>query len=163
MALYDTEQMIRDLEALYKAQLNTEITAVDTDKADSITLDQIPTDQYFMVVLNKRVLNIRGFFIFFDITENPPQQVQLDNFQENVTLRVSACTLDSGQADLDELVFRLFRYQRAIKQVLFNNLDVFKGYSKPLVKALEPAAFPLSNKVDILSMGIQVTASITSN
>jgi len=163
MNIYDAESVIRDLEELYKAKLNGEITLVNADKADTIVLDAISADRYLFTTLDSRILNFQGFWFMYGIMPAAPAQVSEESFKENIMVTLQIATFDPGDKDRANTLYKLFRYQRAVKQVILKNSDVFRGYSKPLVQSLEPAAFPYDNRAVILSIGINVMASITSS
>lgn len=160
--MYDEEQVIRDIEALLKAELNTEIACVNTIKNDSITLDTIPADHYIFETLDSRVNNFRKPFIMYGLVEDDPSSTQLGNFIEPVTVTVQAALFDCGEKQRVRDIYRLLRYRQAIKRVMLKNPDVFQGYSIPLIKRLKPSAFPWDNKRVILTCGLDVTASITA-
>ncbi|NJM55065.1 MAG: hypothetical protein HC841_03335 [Verrucomicrobiae bacterium] len=163
MKIYDAEQVLRDLEQSFKDNLNTEIAAVNAEKADALTIVDIPDDKYVFMTLDERMLNFKGFWFQYGLMESPPSQASPDNFREDVTVTLQVACFDQGDRDRSATLYRLLRYQRAIKQVILKNPDLFQGYSKPLVQSLEPAAYPFDNKLVILSIGVNITVSITAN
>lgn len=160
--IYDEEQIVKDLVQLLQEKLNDEITAINTEKNDSLVLQQIPTDKYVFESLNKTVLNYKGFFVLYGLRENPPREQNEVNLIEDTTVTVEIATIDSGLKDLNNLFYKLLRYRRALKSLIMKNPDVFRNYAKPFVTSLKPAAFPYSKNVVILSVGLDIRASITS-
>jgi len=59
--------------------------------------------------------------------------------------------------------YQLLRYRRALKSVVEKNPEVFRSYAKPLIGSLKPSTFPMSRNVVILSIGIEIKASVTAN
>ncbi len=161
--MYDDEQVIRDIETLMKAQLNTEIACINTQKNDALILATIPSDHYVFETLDSRVNNFKNFFILYGLVNNEAVTAQADNFVEPVTVTVQAATFDCGEKTRSNTIYKLLRYRNAIKNVLLKNTDVFQGYSIPLIKGLKPEGLPFDNKRVILTCGIDVTASITAN
>lgn len=161
--IYDEEMMIKDAEAVFKANLNAEIAAVNAEKNDSIVLETIPDEVFVFESLTSNVLNYKGFFVMFGLVETPPREAQIDNFIEDVTITFQVATFDKGEADRTETLYKLLRYRRALKQVIIKNSDVFRNYAKPLVASLKPNAFPYDRNRTILSSGIDIKASSTAN
>ena len=161
--IYDLEQMIRDTETLFKAKLNTEIVLINTQKNDSIVLDQIPADQYVIFTLDDRVNNFKTPWIQIGIADTPLGESSLETAIEKNVITIQVALFDINEKERKNTFYKLLRYQKAIKQVLLKNPDLFQGYSSPLMQSLPPAAFPLDSRLIILTMGVNITATITSN
>lgn len=165
-SVYDEEYMIEDFIACMQANLNAEITLVNTDKGavagDSRYLDQIPNDSYIFAALDETTINYKGFFILYDLMDTPINKVQNSNALENVQLSFEVCTFDELNDNRNETLFKLLRYRRAVKNVVMKNPEIFRGYAKALMTSLKPNALPYSEKATILKAGIEVTASVTT-
>jgi len=161
--MYDEEFMIKDIEAVFKAKLNGEIDCINTEKSDALVLDHITSDKYIFETLDKRVLNYKGFFILYGLVDTPIKEVQVGNFLEEVVVTFQVGTFDRGEKDRSKTMYKLLRYRRALKQVIMKNPDMFRGYAKPLMASLKPDAFPYDNKNIILTIGIDIKASVTAN
>ncbi len=165
--LYDEEFMIRDIETLYKSKLNAEIDLINTEKGaapgDALFIENIPSDKYIFETLDSRLLNYKGFFILYGIVDTPIREQQIDNFIEDLTITFQVATFDRGEKERSNTMYKLLRYRRAIKQVIMNNPDVFRNYAKPLVASLKPDAFPYDRKNIILTIGVNIKASVTTN
>lgn len=165
--MYDEEEMLKDIENLFKTQLNTEIDCVNTDKGavsgDTLFIDNIPTDKYVFQTIDKKVLNYKGFFILYGIVDTPVREENINNFIEDVTVTFQVATFDKGEKSRMNTFYKLLRYRRALKKVIMKNPDVFRGYAKPLVGSLEPDAFPYDTKNIILTIGLNIRASVTAN
>ena len=165
--MYDEEYMIRDVETLFKNKLNDEIDCINTEKGavsgDALFLDHIPSEKYIFETLDKRLLNYTGFFILFGLVDTPLREANTNNFIEDVTLTFQVATFDKGEKARSNTMYKLLRYRRALKQVIMKNPDVFRNYEKPLMASLKPDAFPYSSKKIILTIGIDIKASVTAN
>lgn len=165
--MYDEELMIRDVETIFKAKLNEQIDCINTEKGavsgDALFIDNIPSDKYIFETLDKRLLNYTGFFILYGLVDTPLRDAQVDNFIEDVTLTFQVATFDKGEKARSNTMYKLLRYRRALKQVIMKNPDVFRNYAKPLMASLKPDAFPYSSKKIILTIGIDIKASVTAN
>ena len=166
--MYDEEQAIKDFIDLFKTSFNASIDCVNTSKGailgDPDYIPNIPTDKYVSATLGiKKLLNYKGFFISYGIEDTPIRAQNENNYVEDFNIMVEVCTFDYGNLDSDILFRQLMRYRKAMKNLVMKNTDIFRGYAKPLVGSLKPAAFPYSNNVVILSIGIVVKASFTAN
>lgn len=165
--MYDEELMIRDIETIYKNKLNDEIDCINNEKGavsgDTLFLEPIPSDKYIFETLDKRLLNYRGFFILFGLVDTPIREQSTDNFIEDVTVTFQVATFDKGEKERSNTMYKLLRYRRALKQVIMKNPDVFRNYAKPLMASLKPDSFPYSNKKIILTIGVDIKASVTAN
>jgi hypothetical protein len=161
--IYDEENFLNDVLALIQDKLPAKLIAINSRKSDSITLDAIANEAYHFQTLDAAALNFRGFFILYGFNENKPTQIQNDNMLEPVNVSFEVGTFDNGERDRAETIKRLIRYRRALKEVLFENFDYFKGYTKPTLVSLEPAAFVFPNTNDlILSAGVEIQGIITA-
>ena len=165
--MYDEEQMIRDIETVFKNNLNNEIDTINTEKGEvsgnPLFLDHIPSDKYIFETLDKRILNYRGFFIMYGLIDTPIRDAQQGNFIEDVTVTFQIATFDKGEKARSNTMYKLLRYRRALKQVVMKNPDMFRSYAKPLTASLKPDAFPYDSKKIILTIGIDIKASVTAN
>ncbi len=163
---YDEELIIKDLEELFKAELNNTIDCVNTDKGsiagDPLYIDHIPSDKYIFETLHKGLLNYKGFFIRYGIADTPVREASEENYLEDLRIYFEIATFDKGEKNLNNLMFKLLRYRRALKSVIMNNPDVFRGYAKPLIASLKPTAFPYNSQYSILAIGVEVQASFTT-
>ena len=164
--IYDEESVIADLVGLLQSDLNAEINLINTEKGavsgDPLFLSEIPNDKYIFESLNKTILNYKGFFIMYGLKENPPREQQEVNMIEDVTVTVEISTFDSGTKNMNNLFTKLLRYRRALKSLVMKNPEMFRSYAKPFVQSLKPAAFPYSKNVVILSIGLDIRASIST-
>lgn len=161
--MYDEEFMIRDLADLFMVKLNDEIDCINTEKNDTLALDHIPSDKYIFETLDSRILNYKGFFILYGLVDTPIREVSADNFLEDVVITFEVATFDRGEKTRSNTMYKLLRYRRAIKQVIIKNPGVFRGYATPLMASLKPNAFPYDNKSVVLTIGVNVKASVTAN
>lgn len=163
---YDEEHMVSDIETLYKNKLNAAIDSINSEKnsvsGDSLFIPNIAVDKYIFGTLDKRIMNYRDFFVLFGISDTPIRDAQENNYIEDLTIQVSVGTFDDGNADLQNVFYQLLRYRRALKKVIMENTDVFRGYAKPMVQSLRPDAFPYSSKKNILHIGVDIKASVTA-
>lgn len=162
--IYDEEQMIRDVEFLFKEKLSEQITLINKEKNDALVLETIPDDKYIFETLDgRKLLNYRGFFILYGLVSTGVQASTIENFIEDVTMTFQIATFDKGEKDRTNLMYKLLRYRRALKQVIIKNNNVFRGFAKPLITSLKPDAFSYNNNKVILTIGIDIKAAVTAN
>lgn len=115
---YDVENLLTDIESFLKSDLNTKLAAIDTEKNDSITLDQISTSRgYACQMLDDVVMNEKAF-VFYGIED--VETKGLGGVTAGVyTISVLALLSDDGNDA--NILKRLLRYQRALKEVVEEN------------------------------------------
>lgn len=165
--MYDEEYVVADIEATFKANLNGEITKINTEKGanvgDELYMDTLTDDDYIYEVIPESVLNHTGFFVLFGLVDTEPTEQNSNNFLDNTTVTFQIGAFDLGDEQRRILLTKLLRYRRAIKQVIMNNPDMFRGYATPVVASLKPDSLQLTSKRTILKIGVDITASITAN
>lgn len=165
--IYDEEIMLKDLETAFKNDLNGCIDAINTEKGESVGdplyIPNIPTDKYKFETLDRSMNGYKGFFIMYGISDTPIKDQQVGNYIEDLTVSFEVCCFDDGQKDMRNKFYQLLRYRRALKSVVEKNPEVFRSYAKPLIGSLKPSTFPMSRNVVILSIGIEIKASVTAN
>lgn len=138
----DLENILDDIETLLKAQYNTKLTAIDTEKADGITLAPVATGAYFMQTLNNTVANFNPF-IFYGVEQIEPRDgigpATASRYLFNIVL-----ALADGGNDPD-YARRLFRYSRALQEVFEENFAKISHSSKFRIETLEPVPLKLIN------------------
>ena len=165
--IYDEENAIEDLLTLFTTKLDAEISIINTEKnavlGDARFISSIPQDKFIFETLDSRILNYTGFFVRYGFVDTPPSQVSEVNFIEDTTFYFEVCTFDNGEKARSNTFYKLLRYRKALRETLRKNPDVFRSFAKPLVASLKPTAFPYSNKSIILSIGLDIRASMTAN
>ena len=160
--IYDEELIIKDLIAMIQANFNTKVAAINAEKNDSLVLETIPTDRYIFETLDSRLMNYKGFFIMYGLVDNPIKEKSNGNVIEDVTITVQVGTFDKGEKERSNTLYKLLRYRRVLREIIIENPEVFRGYAKSLVASLKPNAFPFDNNSVMLTIGVDVTASITA-
>ena len=160
MAIYDTEQFLRDLETVMKANLNTKITAINTEKGD-FEIANINDGAWYFQNLNSEVFSYAQF-IAWGLGNSPDSQgEQNDNYMERIRVMYEVCLADEGERSSRGINYKLLRYQRAMKEVVLENFDSYRGHTKTLITSLTPTSFTLDGKL-FRSAGIQIQAALTA-
>lgn len=165
--LYDEELMVKDLANVFKAKLNTEIELINTEKLgidqnDKRQLEPIPEKAYVFETLGDSMLNYKGFFVMYGLSDTPIMEATTGNLLESIQVTFQVACFDKGEKSREDLLYKLLRYRRALKAVIMKNPDVFRGYAKPLIGSLKPNAFEFNGSV-VIHVGVDIKASVTAN
>lgn len=157
MAVNDKEVVLDKMETLLKAELNTKLLAIDTEKADGITLKPVSDNAYLKISMNNKLANYNPF-IFLDVLDPASEGIatatnQTEGFQAALVL------VDNGN-DLD-INRRILRYGRALQEIFEKNVYKICPPDEFSVQALAPMPFKLQNsKSDFRVIGVNITRSV---
>lgn len=158
---YDEELAVKDAIDLVKQKLSAKIAQINAEKNDDIVLATIPEAQYIFEMLTDEILNYKGYMVIYGIQDTPVREQSDGNTIEDIVVSVQIGTFDNGEKDRSKTMYKLLRYRRALKEIFLENSDVFRGYAKSKVKSLKPDAFPINNKYVLITIGVDVVASMT--
>lgn len=138
---YDIEQCLLDVKAVLVSYLNTKLAAITTEKNDTITLKTIDSSAYFIHSMDGPQVNYDPFiYIGLQAIEGDGQ---MGASPSQLSIAVAAVVADEGQ-DV-ELWKRMFRYQRAIREVFEEHFEEQAGTFKFVVKDQVPIEISLLN------------------
>ena len=157
MARWDIEGVLDALETYLKANLNTKITAINTEKGDSL-LSQVSTSAYNKQVLNEYSVNHDPFLILGVIDnisvvgEGP---VSIQTFNIDVIIFFS----EQSASNTYKLIWR---YQRALRETIQDGYnDIFRQVKFKL-SGLTPTTIAIKNdSQEHVGIGVSLTVSIT--
>lgn len=163
--MYDTEQVIEDIVSTFQSKLDNEITNINTRKnavsGDARFLESIASSKYVFETVSKQVLNFKDGFILYGLVDVPMNQEQLGNGVETTVVTFQVALFDKGEKGRTDLLYKLLRYRSALKEVVKNSPDMFRGFATPLITGLKPSAFEYEKQI-IFTCGIDISASVTS-
>jgi hypothetical protein len=139
MATYDEESLLVDIETLLKNNLNTRITALNTEKADSITLAQVDSNAYFMD-MDDRHANYSPVVIY-TISGIDTESIASSSLR-TITINIAIIINDNGDLDI---VKRMMRYGRALREVFEMNFKYIRAVSDFKISSLPVLSFQLRN------------------
>lgn len=153
---YDIEKLLTDIQALYAANLNTKIAAINSEKSDSITLATVSSSAYFTDLMAAQI-NYDPFILYS--VENVASKPQYGMSIEDVTVSVVLVFEDTGQ---DTSIYnRMLRYGRALKEVIEDNFTLAENAVKLEVQSLLPVYFKAVDSQEFYrAVGVNITASI---
>lgn len=158
MARYDIEDFLDDLLAAMQANLNASITAVNSEKNDSITLAAINNDAYFLQSMNERVANFDPF-VFYGYVD--PQTKGIGGASAHTyTIQVIITMIDRQDSEASK---RIFRYGRALEDLFHSKFDKIGQNRIQKITSLEPVPIVLGNSSDLYrAIGVNLEVALTS-
>ena len=152
MAAYDIEEILDNVASFLQSNLNTRLGEIDTEKGDGITLKTVSNDAYFLQTLNINAVNLDPFILYGVDSEEADGVGPATG--RRVTIMVVLTMIDHG--DDADIVRRLFRYRRSMRELFEENYNRVDKRVKFEVKTLEPVGpFKMVNSTeDFRAVGV---------
>lgn len=142
-AKVDFESIADAVKAYLQAKLNTKLAEIDAEKNDGITLATIPATAYFFDYLGSEEVN-QPVFVLYGVSRMEPVSRSVQAVATRVTMQVAVVLTDSGNDR--EVLKRLLRYQRALREVFETGWNSVSGSLKFEVGSLAPYGLDLLNR-----------------
>jgi hypothetical protein len=136
---YDIESLLRDIATFIAANLPAKLTAITTEKGDSLTLEAPASGAYFLQNLEKEAANYDPILVY-GIEDIEPGGGTGPGTALPLKLFVMLALHDVGNDP--NVVYRLLRYQRALMDIFESNWASVGNSVKFRVSGLVP--IPLS-------------------
>jgi len=154
MGRYDNENFLSDLQAVIVSNLDAKISALNTEKGDSV-LSSFDSNAIFIQEIYGTVANYDPFVLIY-IEDMPLDSAIGGAHITGLKLNVLICFCQNNDSDRYK---RIFRYQRAIYEVIeekYNN--IFRGV-KVKLSNLTPVALASENAqiFDAVGVGLEIT------
>lgn len=153
----DAESVLMRVVELLQSDLNGFITAINTEKNDDVVLDQVDNAAYAIQELAGVVQNYNPFVLvgIDDIQSVGKGPVTSDL----LTMTAVVILPDQGQ-DL-QIIKRLLRYNRCLKDTIERNWSDSKLGTRFEISSLVPVQFTLANTSNLYrAVGIQIKTGI---
>jgi len=151
---YDIETFRDQIIALVQANLGAKITAINTEKDDTLSIDDIAAENYYNDITDQ-VVNISPFIYYgFDRLESETVGAQT---RTSITLFVSVVFDNTNQTGTES---KVLRYTRCLKEIIQENSKKIPAASPLSVTEFLPVNFELNKGSDFKVGGIHVTATI---
>lgn len=157
MANKDLEVIMDDIIAFLKANLNTQITAMNTEKDDGITLSAINDASYQFQSLNNEVANFDPFILVTTVKINT--EGIGPGTKKEYLIQVIVIKSDDGQ-DVN-CGRKILRYGRVLSDIFEQKWDKISPSDKINIQSLEPVEMELLNsghKYQVI--GVQLNPTI---
>lgn len=155
----DLEDYLDGVGAILKANLNTEIDAITTEKDDDIDLPTITTEVGKGFFLQAPLVDItEGYFVMYGVSVPTPDSIGPESAGKH---RGYAVIVAANPATDLHGYRRLFRYQRALIAVFEKRYDELRRLGAPAkIVALDPFP-PELNNVPENAMAVGVSFEFT--
>jgi hypothetical protein len=142
---FDIETALNNVKQLLQANLNTKLAAIDAEKADGITLAQIPSGAYILQSLDQAVAAQFNPFVLYGIDKIDSNGIG-PSTAKSFTVSVIIIVADPGSDPT--ILTRLLRYLRALEEVFEDSFGTALQREIVTVESLEPVQFRLVNSND---------------
>jgi len=136
----DAEIVLDDIQTFLKANLNTQIGVINTDKGD-FTLDTVANEAYFFQTMNNRVSNFNPFVYFAVVDSAAVTDREGGHLGVNYEFVVFVVSVDNSNDATFER--RMLRYGKALMQLFVEKWDKISKPDKFEVSNVEPFPFKL--------------------
>lgn len=157
MAKKDIETIIDDIKAYLVANLNTKLTEIDTEKGDFSLAAVDTTNGYVLLTLDLEAVNVDPF-VFIGIERIRTNGIGPASSQD-ISINIILTLGDHGNDNF--YIRRLFRYQRALMEVLQKGWAKISRSDKLELTNIEPIAYQLANSSTwYRAIGVQISTTI---
>ncbi len=159
MAKYDLERLYFDIQTLLANNLNTKLTAINTEKSDTITLKSVDSNAYFLQQLNGKQINYNPFILYGEekIDSQPLKGASIEQVVVSVILVIE----DEGEDTGNMMPQRMLRYRRALKEVFQDNFQLIENAAILKIQSLGAVAFEgLNSEASYRAIGVNLTTAL---
>ncbi len=143
MAL-DVETVLDSIETFLKANLNTQIAAMNTEKGGSIVLATVANDAYIFQSMNNEAANFNPY-VFFGVESPSTDSIGPSTAKRYTAIAIIVLSDDGNDTDVGR---RVLRYGRVLEDLFNANYNSVQKELKFVVRSLEPITFQLINSND---------------
>lgn len=133
--MYDKEDLLFDIVSVFQNNLNTRISAINTEKNDNLTLETLSSGAYFVQEAGETSLNFSPY-LFFYLSLPETESIESSSV-DKFSVMVLIVFQDEANSNF-ELIRKLLRYQRAMKETVENNFSITAGSNRIKVAGVEP-------------------------
>lgn len=158
-AVYDIEDLVRDIEALLQSKLDAEIDAVDAEKVSqgyaTANLSHIDPAGYHVFAINDDAMNILPALGIFVANHSEQGDGQITRAQYTIEVAVILQAINDP-----DVTRKLLRYMKALKQVFEKNWGkINNAVTREKIETVGPVDFTLNvDSSDIYKIaGISIT------
>lgn len=155
---FDEESLLQNIDTILKAQLNAKLTAISTEKNDGITLDSVDSNAILMDTEDS-TLNYDPAIIFMIVDQLTEAQGPVTS--ENIVVNITLLKSDIGNDN--NILKKMLRYRRAIKEIIEDNFDKINPCGLCTIESLPVLSFQRSGAHYLTKVvGVNLLTSITS-
>lgn len=158
MAKNDVELALTRLTTFLKANLNAQISSINAEKNDGITLSSVDSGAYHFQYLADKV-ELSDPFVIVEESDDPA--VQANGPQTAITYNIAVWLILTDNGVDPDIVKRLFRYRRAIMDLFLANWDAaLTGEKLKVMPSQVSPSFPMKSGFQARAVGVQVQFDI---
>lgn len=157
--LLDTEQVLRDMETLFKAKLNDAIDEINAEKSD-FTIPNIDDKAWYFLHL-PRVFSYKQW-VTWSLEPIEPTDRQSNNMKRTLKVTFEVVKPDAGEKHTENVIWQLLRYTRALEKVSNENADALRGVARLTVENLLPQTILFGGKI-LRTAGVRIQTSLSAN
>lgn len=154
---YDFESICAEVKAIMVANLNTRLAAISTEKGDSIALRTVNAEAYFFQTLDQEPAAFDPF-VFYGISEIEGEGGAT---QTPMKLKIFCVVICADEGEDEFTSNRMFRYQRALREIFEENFELPESQVKLVVSSLVPVEVKLLNSTQShRAIGVELAADL---
>lgn len=149
MARYDIETLLTDVQSFLQANLPTQITSMNSEKSDSISLSSINNAAYFYQTMNEKIASYDPF-LYLGVSNITTVGIGPATSKE-VTIQVIIAMSDVNGDN--NIVKKIFRYSRILEDLFHSKWDRFSNSQTLKINSLAPVTLDLLNGIEMHKAG----------
>jgi len=146
---YDVETLLTDIETFLKANLPTQIAAINLEKNDTIALRNVDNNAYFYQTMNEKI-EAYDPFLYLGVSNIATDGIG-PHTSKTVTIQVIIALSDRNGDNT--IVKRIFRYARALEDLFHGKWNTFSNSQKLEINSLAPVTLDLLNSSEFHKAG----------
>lgn len=158
MARHDFEEILDQIKTIVSDNFNTKLTAITTEKGDSIVLPTVDASAYFIQSLDAREMNFDPAIVYG--IENIEVSSEGPMVAEKIFVYVAIILSDNGRDDINRI---MYRYSRAFKEIFQENWQIPATSSKLMVNSTTVVPFTaLDSSATYKAVGVELEVNLAS-
>lgn len=157
---FDAETVLFKLRDYIKNNIGAAIDAVNAEKNDGIDLQKPLAGDYFVQTFNSKLNNCQ-VPVYVGLSGNPVNDSNGPSTLETLSFEVVILVTDTtSNDDQDGTIRRVLRYQKVLRDLIYDGWNDVQVQLKFKVENLEPVSFQfLSSPKPYLAIGIGLASS----
>jgi len=127
MARHDFEEILDNVKTIISDNLSTKLTAITTDKGDSIVLPTLNSEAFFIQTLDERIANFDPFLVYGISNIENESVSNGGHTSQKIFIECTMVLADNGRSDINRI---MFRYARALKEIFEENWQILDSSTR---------------------------------
>lgn len=158
MSKFDLECLLHNIEDFLKANLNTQLAAIDAEKNSGWTTEPVDAEAYVFQSLDNLPVNFDPI-LFYGVSDIESKSVPGAS-AKIIKIEISVIKVDDESKTIGK---KLLRYGRALEELFEKNyFKINNVRPKIIVSSLQPISFKMQNSSNLFkAIGIEIETSIS--